>query len=88
LGFDNLGFLAQALLPDGLHPNAAGMDVMAGCLEAAIEPLMRVDADAADLGMAAGAGGSGAVDPLMHAGTDARSAGSDARDGAGATLQR
>ena len=33
----------QNLLPDGLHPNAAGMDVMASCLEAAIAPLMRDD---------------------------------------------
>ncbi len=35
------------MLPDGLHPNAAGMDVMASCLEAAIAPLMQVDTSAA-----------------------------------------
>ncbi len=34
------------MLPDGLHPNAAGMDVMASCLYAAIAPLMQVDTSA------------------------------------------
>ncbi len=38
----------QTLLPDGLHPNAAGMDAMASCLEAAIDPLMQA-ADASTL---------------------------------------
>ena len=36
-------WILQNLLPDGLHPNSAGMDVMASCLEAAIAPLMRED---------------------------------------------
>ena len=31
----------QGLLPDGLHPNAAGMDLIAECLEASLTPLLR-----------------------------------------------
>ena len=31
---------AQLLLPDGLHPNAAGMEYVAQCLEKVIAPIM------------------------------------------------
>ena len=30
----------QLLLPDGLHPNAAGMEYVAQCLEKVIAPIM------------------------------------------------
>ena len=30
----------QGLLPDGLHPNAAGMDLIAECLEESLAPLL------------------------------------------------
>ncbi len=30
----------QELIPDGLHPNAAGNDIMAGCLEPLIAQLV------------------------------------------------
>ena len=30
----------QGLLPDGLHPNAAGMDLIAQCLEESLAPLL------------------------------------------------
>ncbi|CAK0785417.1 hypothetical protein CVIRNUC_008626 [Coccomyxa viridis] len=33
--------LDVGLLPDGLHPNAAGMDLIAECLEASLTPLLR-----------------------------------------------
>lgn len=33
--------LLQVLLPDGLHPNAAGMELIAQCLEKVIGPLMQ-----------------------------------------------
>lgn len=34
----------QVLLPDGLHPNAAGMECVAQCLEKVIGPLMQEQA--------------------------------------------
>lgn len=44
--FEGFCEISQTMLPDGLHPNAAGMDVMASCLEAAIAPLMQADTSA------------------------------------------
>ena len=38
----------QGLLPDGLHPNAAGMDLIAECLEASLAPLLRPAANSTD----------------------------------------
>ena len=36
----NGGVPKQGLMPDGLHPNVAGMELMAECLEAKIGKLM------------------------------------------------
>ena len=38
--YTSSSFAVQGLLPDGLHPNAAGMDLIAECLEESLAPLL------------------------------------------------
>ena len=38
--YADLAAALQGLLPDGLHPNAAGMDLIAYCLEENLAPLL------------------------------------------------